>query len=399
VLIGIVIVAVNIAPMLAEGLVGSSDFRAYWAASRLLLEGRDPGDPLNMIEIERAHFDPGQEVAVMAWNPPTLWVIMLPLAWIPFSKARWIWFVLNLALMISSALILSSMALPQGRVAPPLIYCLLVFALPPVLSTLFMGQIISLVVFGITAALWLIQNDRWFWAGVVLVLTSVKPHLVVLLVPYLLIYAAIRRKWAVWLGLVAALAVCLVVVSALRPSWISDYFQPFIMPHVGWQTPTIGGIVVSVGAPPWLRFIGLGSLVLLPLLLSGSHPVSLMMATSVILLVSIPTALFGWSYDQSLLIIPIAQIVGWMFTTPDSKRRKWIVGVFVASVVVLNILQRATNPNDVYLFWVPLAWGFIYAWALVLLGGEDWTSFRMSIGAAVSGVRRRFRGQLSGSGG
>jgi hypothetical protein len=122
-----------------------------------------------------------------------------------------------------------------------------------------------------------------------------------------------------------------------------------------------------------------------------------MMATSVIVLVSIPTAVFGWSYDQSLLMIPIAQIVGWILNTSGSRRVKWILGASIAIVVVLNILQKSTNPNDVFLFWVPLAWGFIYALTLVFLGGEDWVSFRESIGTAGCGAQRWLRRQLGGS--
>ena len=61
--------------------VGVSDFNAYWAASRLFMEGRNPSEPDNMLEMEHTHYNPDQGFVMMTWNPPTLWVFMLPSLW------------------------------------------------------------------------------------------------------------------------------------------------------------------------------------------------------------------------------------------------------------------------------------------------------------------------------
>ena len=348
--------------------IGASEFNAYWAASRLLLEGRNPSDPDNMLEIERAHFAPEQSSAMMTWNPPTMWVFMLPLAWMPFQVARSVWLLTNVALVLISCLLLGLVYLPKGRVAPLLIYYLVVSFFAPVLLTILSGQITFLVVFGVAASIFLLKHERWFWAGAVLVLTSVKPHLMMLAGPYLMLYMAMRRKWAGWLGLGAAGAVCLVILFALRPTWIVDFSTLLDAPPVDWATSTIGGFLVWHGVGSWVRYVGLGFLLLLPFFLRQSELVPLETAVSVLTLVTIPTTFFGWSFDQSLLLVPIAQIIGWLFTPSRLVMMKWGLCVSMILAITANLAQRTMEMSEVHFFWVPLAWGMIYALASWMVG-------------------------------
>ncbi len=343
--------------------IGVSDFNAYWAASRLLLEGRNPSDYDNMLEMERAHFDPDKDFAMMTWNPPTLWVFLLPLAWMPFNVARSIWLLINVALILVSCLALGSVYLPRGRVAPLLIYYLVMVFFSPMLLAILTGQVTFLCVFGVAASMFLIKCERWFWAGAVLVLASVKPHMVMLVGPYLMFYMALRRKWAGWLGLGVAGIACLVILCILRPSWIIDFSALLDAPPIDWATPTIGGFLALYGVGPWLRYAGIGFLLLLPFFLCRPKPVSLETAVSVLILLTIPTTFFGWSYDQSLLLVPIAQIVGWLFGPVRSVVGRWMVIAAMVVTMVVNMAQRVAGTSDVYFFWVPLAWGAIYALA------------------------------------
>jgi hypothetical protein len=260
--------------------------------------------------------------------------------------------------------------LPEKRVTPLLAYYLAALFFSPVLSAILMGQITFLVLFGVAASMLLIKRGQWFWAGAVLILTSLKPHLVMLVGPYLMFYMAMRKRWAGWLGFGAAGVLCLVVLFSLRPSWIVDFSALLRAPPIGWMTPTLGGFLSLFGFGQWPRYIGLGFLLLLPFFLRRPDLFSLETAVSVLTLLTIPTTFFGWSFDQSLLLAPIAQIVGWLSGPVRSVmgRRAAIAAMVIA--MAASIVQQAAHKNDVYFFWVPLVWGAIYVFASWLAGGR-----------------------------
>lgn len=359
--LALVISCTVLGPRLVAFPIGASDFNAYWSASRLLFEGRNPSDPANMLEMERAYFNPDQDFTMMAWNPPTLWVFMLPLAWLPFQTARVTWLLINVTLAAVSCLMLGCVYLPRGRVAPLLTYLLLAAFFSPMLLAFLTGQITFLVVFGVAASLFLIKRQRWFETGAVLILTSVKPHLVILVGPYLLLYLAAHRKWAGWLGLGLAGVMCIVILFVLRSSWLVDFMGLLDAPPLDWATPTLGGFLSLYGVGRWVRFTGLGFLLVLPILIRRPEQFPLETAVSVLVLLTIPTTFFGWSYDQSLLLVPIAQLVGWLFGPMRPASGRWLLVTAMIVALAVNLAQRVVTTDEVYFFWVPLAWAGIYA--------------------------------------
>jgi len=351
--------------------IGVSDFNAYWSAARLFWEGRNPCDLAALLAMERAHFDPDRQVVMPTWNPPTMWVFMLPLAWLPAQIARAVWLLFNILLVLVSCVLLGAVYLPPRRLGPLLTYLLLAAFFPPVLLAVLVGQITFLVLFGVAVALFLIRREGWFWAGAVLILTSVKPHLVLLVGPYLMGYAALRHKWTGWLGLAAAGAACLGVLFILRPGWLSDFGGVLNDPPADWATPTLGGILNLYGAGAWVRYVGIAGLLFVPILLRWVEQVPVERAVALLTLITLPTTFFGWSYDHSLLLVPIAQIVSWLFGPLQAVGARWAVMGAIILVLIVNLVQRAMETNDVYYFWVPLAWGGIYAlswWAVRRIG-------------------------------
>ena len=197
VLFAAILGSILVARLVGTVSIGESDFNAYWSAGRLFLEGRNPSDPSNMLEMELGHFDPNQEFVMMTWNPPTLWVLMLPVAWMPFGVARSVWLLTNVFLLLVSCLMLRFIYIPGDGVKPILSYLLIASVFPPALLAILAGQVTFLVLFGVTASVFLIKRERWFMAGAVLTLTSVKPHLMMLVGPYLVHQAGSARRQVV----------------------------------------------------------------------------------------------------------------------------------------------------------------------------------------------------------
>jgi hypothetical protein len=73
-------------------------------------------------------------------------------------------------------------------------------------------------------------------------------------------------------------------------------------------------------------------------------------------LITLPTTFYGWSYDQTILLIPIAQVFRWI--TRSNYKLAIIVGII--AVMLFNYFQRVLPLNEVYYVWVPLAWWVIF---------------------------------------
>ncbi len=341
--------------------IGVSDFNAYWSAARLFWEGRNPCDLDAMLAMERAYFNPDRQVVMPTWNPPTMWVFMLPLAWLPAQIARAVWLLANILLILISCGLLGVVYFSQEQQLGSLVvYWLLAAFFPPVLLAVLVGQITFLVLFSVAASLFLIRRERWFWAGAVLILISVKPHLVLLVGPYLMGYMTLRRKWKGWLGLAAAGAACLAVLFLLRPTWLYDFGRVLRDPPADWATPTLGGILNLYGVGAWVRYVGIVGLLFVPALLRRVDRIPMERAVALLTVITLPTTFFGWSYDHSLLLVPIAQIVVWLLGPLRVARTRWVVVGGILLALGGNFVQRVVQTNDVYYFWVPLAWAGIY---------------------------------------
>lgn len=347
--------------------LGNSDFMGYWSSAYLLSRGQNSYDIEAMEAVQEDQVHSEFENVIMAWNPPTLFVFLLPLAWLPYPAARTTWFILNFFVIFGSAFLLAQLYL-KGQPKAFLAFCLLAGVFPPVLSGIAMGQVTFLVLLGVTACLFFIQRGNWFWAGSTFVFLVVKPHLVVLPVIYILVYSVYFRKWRIFAGILFAFVVFMGILFILRPNWITDLTGLLGMAPTNWATPTVGGLL------SYLRITELGRYMIVlffPLAIYlGFHkrlqPESVL---PFLLILTIPFTFFGWSYDHTILLIPLAQLFGWL-----SVSRKAIPNLLVSGALVvasaLNLLQHAVTSNDLFYLWFPLLIGIIYLFAWFLAGRE-----------------------------
>ncbi|MFH1184923.1 MAG: glycosyltransferase 87 family protein, partial [Chloroflexota bacterium] len=87
------------------------------------------------------------------------------------------------------------------------------------------GQVNTLVVLGLALFLFLSASRRDFAAGASLALTTVKPHLVILTLPLLILDIMWRKQWRVLAGLVGALLGCALVLFVLYPGWPISFWH------------------------------------------------------------------------------------------------------------------------------------------------------------------------------
>jgi hypothetical protein len=84
------------------------------------------------------------------------------------------------------------------------------------------GNAVILIALWIAIILLLLQQEKDKWAGIILAFTTIKPHLVVLFVPFLLIWSMYQKRWNLIRWFFGSLIVMVVAGLILLPSWITQ---------------------------------------------------------------------------------------------------------------------------------------------------------------------------------
>lgn len=336
---------------------GRGDFTGYWSAEYLFRNGRNPYNPQAMLEVQRDVIQSDFDFVMMAWNPPSLFIFLLPVGGLPFDIASATWFSANILFVVVACFLLAKTYFPEKTILL-LVFCLLAILFPPVLSAIMTGQVTFLVLLGLSASLFFIRRQQFFGAGISLLLVTVKPHLVILPVVYLVLIFFRRDYRKGLLGLLTGGMFCITLLFLFRPSWLLDFWGLLNMAPINWLTPTLGGLL------SYLRITEAGRYLIFlwfPFVfyLSRQTQLEITVIIPFLVLLTVPFTFFGWSYDQSILLIPIAQIFGWLAGSQQTLYRVGIT-LLIVVLVMLNYVHRVLCPDELYYLWVPIAWGFIY---------------------------------------
>ena len=349
----------------------SNDFIEYWSAGQLLREGRNPYDFQALYTIEKA-WGWTKEWPLVMWNPPWLLVLLYPLLMLPFGVAASIWFWLSLGGVLGCAVLIWRLFVPLMSPGQLLIPLLATIIFGPAIVTLHMGQVSVLLLLGIAGFLTSERKGSDFWAGTSLVLLTLKPHVTYLLWVAIAWWVIKQRRWAVLWGLVATLLVLCAFLTRFRPTWILDYVRAMRHPPLYWRAPVAGTVlrILFGWRRTWLQYLPSMSLCVLALVVlrRRREPLVWRDAVSPLLLLSVPTAAYGWSFDQLTLLVPYLQVVFWATRRHSSRL------IAAIALVSINGLMLWSNPrlgDDLYLLWVPVAWGLVYMSAWRVLGGAQ----------------------------
>lgn len=364
-LIVLLVVLVMIAYRVRPASIGGSDFSGYWTCARLLLRGEDPYDVDNILKVQREAY-PDRDYPMFAWNPPWLGVLLLPLAALPFPEATTIWMLINVSLIMISSL--GIWWLFDGPYSTPRLWLALptAFLFAQTLTTLATGQITTFMLVGVSGFLVALKLKRHTVAGMFLAFTTVKPHLVFLWLPLVFLWTLEHWYWRVWLGFGLILVSWLFILTAFLPAWPIAYTAILQDPPTNWATPTLGGLMSMAWGHSWLRFLGLSLVPAVVVLWWRTRHQRPELVTAGLLPLSLALAVFGWGYDQILLLLPIIAIVVSLVRRELSHRDNWITATALGICAVALIVQRVSFTNESLYFWVP--------WAVLLIGA--WTAWR-----------------------
>jgi hypothetical protein len=178
---------------LSSPYVYGRDFLQEYLLARAVADGNDPYLPVRVLA---EHYLGEMSVPVFfhpSPHPPTVGLLLLPLAFVDFGSAIRIWLAIELVLL-GSAIYLLGRSL-GGRFSPltALATALALIAWGPVFTELIAGQLMIALLFLLAAAALALRSDRPMLGGLILGLAVlVKP------VPWpILLLLTVRRDWRI----------------------------------------------------------------------------------------------------------------------------------------------------------------------------------------------------------
>lgn len=317
------------------------DFAEYWAAGRLHLTGGNPYSPEHMMALQKS-IGWEHDMPIILWNPPWTLPFILPFSIPAYTIARLFWLIFHLALVIFCSDFLWRFY--GGMTKYRWLAWVVGTTFVPTLFALKMGQIGPLILFGVVTFLYFEQRQQLFLAGTVSVIIAIKPHLLYLFWPALLLWAMDRRNWLLLLGGLTAGSIATVIPLIFNPSVINQYVNLTTnQPPFYWATPTLGTLLrlfFGIGNN-WLQFIPSIFGLVWFLLYWRKHRDTWDWREQIplLLLVSVATTSYGWTFDQVVLLPAVIQAATKIFHGSD----RILITMAVIGYLIINVLAVIMN--------------------------------------------------------
>ena len=230
------------------------DFYIEWIGSRVALQGGNPYSDETTQAIQLG--SKGQQVAAgedqLAFVYPFYRVfINAPVAFLPYDWAAAIWQTVMQASLFAGVLLLVRSL--QWRIqAGELVLVLLVTTLAyPTFGAIVLGQMAVGVLALLLIAFWATRAEHYWLAGTCLAVATVKPQLVILAIPALLIWTLVHRQWRVAVAFVVTLLILVLASWAVFPSWIQEFAAALTRYPLYKNVQTGPGFLFSGSSPVW----------------------------------------------------------------------------------------------------------------------------------------------------
>ena len=198
------------------------DFRGYYAAARVLLEG---GNPYDYVRVAQVLVD----VTGRAGNNPfyyPLWFgwLFAPVSLLPFQAARAIWMFFNWALWIFGLLRMQQLLdFPSKGWRTWMLYLLATFLFA---WTTWKFEQAGILLFVITIEILLsYKKEQWNRMGIFMALALIKPNVMLLPIAALVFWLLRNRKWQPVRSALLVFLLLVVVTTILTPGWYEPFFK------------------------------------------------------------------------------------------------------------------------------------------------------------------------------
>jgi hypothetical protein len=176
-----------------------------------------------------------------------------------------------------------------------------------------------------------------------------------------------KRQWQLMIGATVSGFIAATIPLLFSPSVYADYIQlntTAIWPTpYDWQTPTIGRAarLFFGGEKIWLQFVPcfIGIFWLLCHWHKSKNQWEWTEQLPILIVASLATAPFAWSFDYVVLLPAIIQAATWLSRRPVLSRESPVIIVYVI-IMALYMLMFFLSSNDFWRFWLGPAFVIAY---------------------------------------
>ena len=250
---------------------GGNDFLVHWVGTRnLLIDGDSPYSDETAVRIQTMAYGrparPGEHELRVAY-PLYSGILFTPFALIgDYTLARALWMTLLETALIGMAffcLRMMNWKIHSWMLVVYLIFALLWYhAVRPLIN----GNAVILVALFIAGALEAIRHGRDEIAGVLLAFSTIKPQVVVLIIPFILFWAITSKRWKILIWLLIALVVLTVSAMIFVVDWPLQNLVE-VLRYPGYNPPGTPGAAFTTWWPILGSRLGWGLTIVLGIVL------------------------------------------------------------------------------------------------------------------------------------
>lgn len=281
------------------------DFYIEWTGSRVALKGGNPysKETTQAIQIgSKGHLLPPEEDQLAFVSPFYRVFFNAPVAFLPYDWAAALWHVLMQSMLVAGVLLFIRSLSWHASPSELMLLMLVTFFAYPTFGGIMLGQVAIGVLALLLIAFWAMRHRHDSIAGCCLALATVKPHLALLPVLGILLWASVRQRPRVLIGFATTLAGLASLSFAFFPAWLKEF-------------------VLAVSRYPTYKNVQTGP----GFLLSGhSAPV------------------WAWTLE-------VGAIVGMLATWRTARRyssHRWMEGAFATTMAMTTFVLPQTSPVD-----------------------------------------------------
>lgn len=235
-------------------LIRSDHFSRWYATHNLVMENRSLYDPQNGREVVALNSIPTDPIEGSFFYPAHLMLLILPLAWMSYPLAHFIWLVAIQLIYIAGIYLVSwAEGWPRSPNALAVFLLLSMFFIPNLQNTIW-GQFNTVSVISLAMVYVCLRAGRYGLAGICALGLTFKPQAMLFSLVFLLLWAVFdRRRWSFFLGLGAAMLAAWALAEWLEPNWVGSFirgvsaYNAFHHPTgtLGWMGA--GGSILNIG--------------------------------------------------------------------------------------------------------------------------------------------------------
>ncbi len=194
-----------------------SDFIGYWAPFQLFKNGKNPYDFEQVLQLELASgYQIIHDKTYSLWNLPWTLVIFAPFLNWPLEISAFLWLLMNLAFPFLITQLTLSAFFPNLKLSPRF-KILTGLCLLPYLYVVQVGQTAFWVILGLIATFWAIEKKKDVLAGMLLVLTTIKPNIVYLIYGIALIWLIRTKRVRILFSFLGTLLTLILIAYLISP--------------------------------------------------------------------------------------------------------------------------------------------------------------------------------------